>query len=308
MSGRALAWRTQVQSRNTAPDEYMRKGYMNACGSRRRPVRHVRLLAILTLALAARPASAQGLAAVSGTVASPAGVGVPNATVTVMRVQSGERTDVRSDSSGHYSVPNLSPGDYAVTVSADGYDTTTVSVALVAGESTTLPVTLAPALSLGDLGFSPAQTQGSAQDQSRLNRRSHMLKIHQELGLVTGASFLATLISSAGAKGRATSSTGRDFHVGLGVLTVGLYATTAYYALAAPKFPGTPTRGPIRLHKALAWIHGTGMILTPVLGAMAFDQLSRGERVHGIASAHGAVAAVTAAAYGFAILSLAVKF
>lgn len=50
------------------------------------------------------------------------------------------------------------------------------------------------------------------------------------------------------------------------------------------------------------------MIMTPILGAIAFDQKSRGERVHGIASAHGAVAAVTAAAYGLAILSVSVKF
>ena len=40
------------------------------------------------------------------------------------------------------------------------------------------------------------------------------------------------------------------------------------------------------------------MILTPILGAMAFDEKSKGEKVHGIASAHGAVAVVTAAAYG----------
>ena len=35
---------------------------------------------------------------------------------------------------------------------------------------------------------------------------------------------------------------------------------------------------------------------------MAFNQRSRGEKVHGIASAHGAVAYVTAAAYGLAIV------
>ena len=82
----------------------------------------------------------------------------------------------------------------------------------------------------------------------------------------------------------------------------------SYFAIRAPKIPGTETRGPIRLHKALAWIHGPGMILTPILGAMAFDEKSRGEKVHGIASAHGAVAIVTAAAYGAAILSVSIKF
>ena len=77
---------------------------------------------------------------------------------------------------------------------------------------------------------------------------------------------------------------------------------------ARPKFRDTEVRGQIRLHKALAWIHGPGMILTPILGAIAFDQKSKGEKVHGIASAHGAVAIVTAAAYGAAILSVSFKF
>lgn len=91
-------------------------------------------------------------------------------------------------------------------------------------------------------------------------------------------------------------------------MTAGLYFTTAYFSIFAPKVPGTPTRGHIRLHKALAWIHGPGMILTPFLGGMAFEQKSRGERVHGIASAHGAVAVLTAGAYGLAIASVSFKF
>jgi hypothetical protein len=50
------------------------------------------------------------------------------------------------------------------------------------------------------------------------------------------------------------------------------------------------------------------MILTPILGAIAFDQKSRGEKVHGIASAHAAVAIITAGAYGASILSVSIKF
>jgi hypothetical protein len=50
------------------------------------------------------------------------------------------------------------------------------------------------------------------------------------------------------------------------------------------------------------------MILTPLLGAMAFDQRSRGEKVHGIAQAHSAVAWVTAGAYVSALLSVTIKF
>ena len=135
-----------------------------------------------------------------------------------------------------------------------------------------------------------------------------MLQMHQRLGLITAIPLVATLIASAGAGGRSTSSASRDLHASLGSLTVGMYAWTAYYAIFAPKIPGTHAKGPIRLHKALAWVHGTGMILTPILGAMAFDEKSKGEKVHGIASAHGAAAWVTGIAYGLAIVSVSIKF
>jgi hypothetical protein len=135
-----------------------------------------------------------------------------------------------------------------------------------------------------------------------------MLKIHQRMGLITAVPLLATVIASAGAGGKDTSSSSRDLHAVLGGATAGLYFTTAYFAIRAPKIPCTQTRGPIRVHKALAWIHGPGMILTPILGEMAFDEKSKGEKVHGIASAHGPVAIVTAGAFGAALLSVSVKF
>jgi hypothetical protein len=87
-----------------------------------------------------------------------------------------------------------------------------------------------------------------------------------------------------------------------------MYFMAAYYAIRAPRIPGTPVRGPIRLHKALAWVHGPGMILTPILGAMALAQEQNGEKVHGIAKAHSAVAAVTYTSFGLAFLSVAIKF
>jgi hypothetical protein len=135
-----------------------------------------------------------------------------------------------------------------------------------------------------------------------------MLKIHQKLGLITTAPMLATVITGTFAGGRSTSSSNRDLHVGLGSLTAGMYFTAAYFAIAAPRIQGTKTRGPIRLHKTLAWIHGPGMILTPILGALAYQQKSRGEKVHGIASLHGPVAIVTAGAYGLALMSVSIKF
>ena len=162
--------------------------------------------------------------------------------------------------------------------------------------------------SLEDLGLTPQQTQGSAQDQARLDKRTHMLKIHQRLGLITIAPLVATFITSANAGGRNTTNTDRTVHMVLGAVSGDLYFMTAYYAIRAPRIPGTETRGPIRLHKAMAWIHGPGMILTPILGAIAYNQKNSGEKVHGIASAHGPVAIVTGAAFGIAVMSVSLKF
>jgi hypothetical protein len=135
-----------------------------------------------------------------------------------------------------------------------------------------------------------------------------MLKIHQRMGLITTIPLIATVATSLNAGGKNTSTASRDLHTALGGVTGDLYFITAYYAIRAPRVPGTETRGPIRFHKAMAWIHGPGMILTPILGIMAFDEKNKGEKVHGIASAHGPVAIVTAGAFGAALLSVSVKF
>ncbi len=166
--------------------------------------------------------------------------------------------------------------------------------------------------SLGDLGFSTTQTQGSAQQQALLNKRTHMLKVHQTLGLITAVPLLATLITGPQAKAKGKNgqviteptSANLDFHIALGGLTTGLYWTTAYYAIFAPKIPGVKPKGAIRLHRALEWVHGPGMIATPILGIMAYNQENSGQKVHGIASAHGAVAYVTAIAYGASIVAV----
>jgi hypothetical protein len=172
----------------------------------------------------------------------------------------------------------------------------------------TAPSSSGAAPSLMDLGFPAEANLGNAKMQALLDKRTHMLKIHQRLGLITTIPLVAAIFSSAGASGHNSSSTGRDVHLALGAVAGDLYGITAYYAIRAPKPPGTETRGPIKFHKAMAWIHGPGMILTPILGAMAYSQKNNGEKVHGIASAHMPVAIVTAGAFGAALLSVSLKF
>jgi hypothetical protein len=264
----------------------------------------VALSLLLSVPLRAQDATAT----LSGVVKDSSGAFVPNAKISVKSVATGQLMGTQTDSSGLYNVPNLTPGVYEVSVSAEGFSTNVDKVTVAAGAKETMNLTLRGVLSLDDLGFSQGQTQGNAQDQARLDKRSHMLKVHQRIGLIDTIPLVATVILGPGSGGKSTSTANRYAHLALGSVTGDLYFLSAYYAIRAPKIQGTQTRGPIRLHKALAWIHGPGMILTPILGAIAFDQKSKGEKVHGIASAHGAVAIVTAGAYGAAILSVSIKW
>jgi hypothetical protein len=161
--------------------------------------------------------------------------------------------------------------------------------------------------SLGDLGLTPAETEGSAAHQALLDKRTHMLKVHQRLGLITVIPVAAACISSIGAPpghGNYGNTTSRDIHVGLGAAAVAMYSATAYYAIRAPRDSKEPARGGIKWHKYLIYIHAPGMILTPILGAMAYNQINSGQKVHGIASAHGGVATATAISYGAAIIAV----
>ncbi len=290
---------------------------------------------VLFFVLTANSLCAQDAQSVlSGTVTDSAGKVVPNAKITVRNLSTGQSTETQSDSSGLYSVANLAAGDYEISASSEGMSGQPAKVTLTNGVPQTLTLVLTSAArqqspastpppsenlpnapsssqtapSLADLGFSKSETQSNAAQQALLDKRTHMLKIHQRMGLITTIPMVASVITSLNAGGRSEGTASRDLHVALGALTGDLYGITAYYAIRAPKIPGTETRGPIRFHKAMAWIHGPGMILTPILGAMAFSQKNNGEKVHGLAAAHGPVAIVTAGAFGAALLSVSLKF
>jgi Carboxypeptidase regulatory-like domain len=280
-------------------------------------------------------AQTAGTGALTGRVIDASGNAVANATVTATSADNGQMRSAITGRDGSYKFELLPPGNYRLKFEAAGFKTVEIpSATVINGNSTAVmdgklevaketdrksptapqdnlpnaPSSNTTAPSLSDLGLSPEQTQGNAKEQALLDKRTHMLKIHQRLGLITTIPLIVTVATSLNAGGKSTSTASRDLHTALGGLTGDLYFMTAYYAIRAPRVPGTETRGPIRFHKAMAWIHGPGMILTPILGIMAFNQKNNGEKVHGIASAHGPVAIVTAGAFGAALLSVSLKF
>jgi hypothetical protein len=279
-------------------------------------------------------AQTAGTRVLTGRITDASGGVAANATVTATRVDNGEMRTATTGTDGSYKVEGLTPGKYRLRFEGAGFKTLEIPSATVNGTEASVldenlevgeqvsgkpspaprdnlpnaPSSSTTAPSLSDLGLTPEQTQGNAREQALLDKRTHMLRIHQRMGLITTIPLIATVATSLNAGGKNTSTASRDLHAALGGLTGDLYGITAYYAIRAPRVPGTETRGPIRFHKAMAWIHGPGMILTPILGIMAFDQKSNGEKVHGIAQAHGPVAIVTAGAFGAALLSVSVKF
>jgi len=294
-----------------------------------RSVQLALLTAILPILLFVAPLCAQSPnASLTGAVTGASGPAIPGARISAKNLNTGESTEAQSDAAGMFHLSNLAPADYEVSVTAQGFSPQTMKITLAAGTAQTLNISLTAATlpqnpesnlphappssqttpSLSDLGFTPEQTQSNAKEQALLDKRTRMLKIHQKLGLITTAPLIATLVTSVGAGGKHTSNTDRTVHMVLGAVSSDLYFTSAYFAIRAPRVPRTTTRGPIRFHKAMAWVHGPGMILTPILGALAYQQKNNGEKVHGLAAAHGPVAIVTAGAFGAALLSVSVKF
>ena len=274
-----------------------------------------------------------GMGTLMGRVIDTSGNAVTNATVTATSVDNGRMRSATTGPDGTYKL-DMAPGNYRVKLEAIGFKTVEIPSVTVSGTETAVldeklkmeeqstgkptpaqqdnlpnaPSSSTTAPSLSDLGLSPEQTRGNPQEQALLDKRTRMLKIHQRMGLITTIPLIATVVTSLNAGGKSEGTASRDLHVALGALTGDLYGITAYYAIRAPRIPGTKKRGPIKFHEAMAWIHGPGMILTPILGAMAFSQKNNGEKVHGIAQAHGPVAIVTAGAFGAALLSVSGKF
>jgi len=141
--------------------------------------------------------------AIAGTVTSATGAAIPNAKVTAKNLTTGDTTSAQSDATGNFHFDALPPADYEISASADGLATQTSKLTVTAGISQTVNLALTSAKpegnlpnapsssrtepSLSDLGFTPEQTQGNAKQQALLDKRTHMLKVHQKLGLITTA-------------------------------------------------------------------------------------------------------------------------
>jgi hypothetical protein len=103
------------------------------------------LVAVLTLGLIAPirvHAQATG-ATLSGAITDPSGAVIPNAKVSVKNTATGVVTNGTTNSAGLYTIPNLLPGPYEVTTSAEGFQAEVRSgITLTVGQQQALNVAL----------------------------------------------------------------------------------------------------------------------------------------------------------------------
>jgi len=72
-------------------------------------------------------------ATLSGTITDPQGGAIPNAKVSARNVATGVSTDTMTNATGFYTIVNLNPGDYEVSITAQGFNTTNTKVTLTVG-------------------------------------------------------------------------------------------------------------------------------------------------------------------------------
>jgi Carboxypeptidase regulatory-like domain len=78
------------------------------------------VMVLLSIAAAAW-AQTSGSGTISGTLTDPNGAVIPNATVTILNVDTGIERSLASNGAGLYTAPFLQPGHYQVTASKAGF-------------------------------------------------------------------------------------------------------------------------------------------------------------------------------------------
>lgn len=157
-----------------------------------------------------------------------------------------------------------------------------------AAASTEAPATSAAACETCDIDCETCR-ESDRQARYVLRRRASLLRTHRAFGIAAWSSLVVTealgtvlainrptwfgdgaCLSDPNAFGCGSSVLGA-LHLTSSFVTTGLYATAGILAIAAPD-PDNAAVGDdraastLRLHKALAWVHGAGMILMPILG------------------------------------------
>jgi outer membrane receptor protein involved in Fe transport len=101
------------------------------------------LSVVLVLFLAPKASGQAAYGTIIGSATDTSGAGVPNAKVTATDTEKGTSQETSTNDSGNYTLSNLIPGNYKVTIEAKGFKTfAQENLPVIVGSSTTLNATL----------------------------------------------------------------------------------------------------------------------------------------------------------------------
>ena len=125
---------------------------------------------VLTLIfqLAAGLASAQSRAVLGGRVSDQRGALITGSVVTLWQRATGFERIVRTDEAGAFRFENLIEGDYRLTVSSEGFGALTRDIALSAGQSANVDLTLQPAAIAEEVVVNGNQIAETPEEVSRI--------------------------------------------------------------------------------------------------------------------------------------------
>jgi hypothetical protein len=139
------------------PEKYMR------ANTKDRSSASFRLLIAMMVVMCgvfACQAVAQSAASVSGTVADPSGAVVSGAKVTIRNTDTNVNRTTLTDGAGHYAVPNITPGNYAIIISKNSFATTQeVGIALAVNQVATYNFSLKPGGTLEEVTVQAEDSQ-----------------------------------------------------------------------------------------------------------------------------------------------------
>jgi outer membrane receptor protein involved in Fe transport len=103
----------------------------------------VAILALLFFVFSSAPANAQAVGAtLSGTVTDASGAVIAGAEIAIKNVGTGVIRTLNSDAAGFYSAPNLQPGTYSITTTAQGFSPAETNITLSVGAQQQLNVSM----------------------------------------------------------------------------------------------------------------------------------------------------------------------
>ncbi len=159
-------------------------------------------------------------AAIQGTVRDPTGAVVPGATITIIRTETNLQRTATSTGAGLFSVPDLPPGRYRVTVSRQGFQTRVMeNIELVVGQQ----LVLNAALQVGEITQQVTVTAEAALVDTSTSQVAGLVAERQVKDLpLNGRSFdnlislNPAMVNSTGIKQTTSSSTGPGNYFSIG--------------------------------------------------------------------------------------------